>query len=511
MKLSSKLICYHLQKSFPIHTSRLDTEPVLSCPACFEKATPLQDGRIYLVSEPDFRLTFRHPKNILFLIVGASYHDYELSQPNLCVIPQDIPVNMILNKLQEIFLIYDQWNQSLIDSRLRNASIMELMELTDCIIPNPMMLIGMDFTIIASKKWELGDLSNSVLGSSENSWALVDSLKQDLNYEEAFYKTGYFYYPGNDLTVPALCVNISNNDKAVYRLMFSEGEAPLDDTFGFILEYLAQMVSHALSTGIMHNRDKSFPLHQIFISIMTDPGADYVKISQQLSNVGWLSSHMYQCILIQTGLIDQKNLTLNAICNYLENTIPASCATEYKGNAVLFINLDLCTMTVREISDKIEGFIKSSMLNAGYSRKMLGHFNFHRQYTQASVALQVGKRKNPAESIHHFNSIALPYILEQATRKLPAYMICHEKLLSLKYKDEAGQSHLYDTLRCFLEHNQNIAHTANALFIHRTTLLYRLDKIRAFLDSDLTDRDEILYLLLSFHMMDMESENQAEK
>lgn len=165
-------------------------------------------------------------------------------------------------------------------------------------------------------------------------------------------------------------------------------------------------------------------------------------------------------------------------------------------------------MTVHEISDKIEGFIKSSMLSAGYSRKMLGHFNFHRQYTQASVSLQVGKRKNPAESIHYFNSIALPYILEQATRKLPAYMICHEKLLSLKYKDEAKQSHLYDTLRCFLEHNQNIAHTASALFIHRTTLLYRLDKIKAFLDSDLTDRDEILYLLLSFHLMDMEEENQ---
>ena len=508
MKLSAKLICYHLQKSFSIHTSRLDTEPVLSCPACYEKNSQLLNGRIYLITDPDFQLTFHHPKNILFLIIGAVYSNYELTQPNICVIPEDIPANTVFNKLQEIFLIYDQWNQSLMDSRLRNASIQELLDLTGCIIPNPMMLIGMDFTIIASRNWELGDLSNSVLGSSDNSWALVDSLKQDPNYEEAFYKTGYFYYPGNDHAVPALCVNISNNDKAVYRLMFSQGEVPLDDTFGFILEYLSQMVSHALSTGIMHNRDKAFPLHQIFISILTDPGADYVKVSQQLTNVGWLSSHTYQCILVQTGLIDQKNLTLNAICNYLENTIPASCATEYKGNAVLFINLDLSTMTVSEISDKIEGFIKSSMLSAGYSRKMLGHFNFHRQYTQASVALQVGKRKNPAESIHHFNSIALPYILEQATRKLPAYMICHEKLLSLKYRDESGQSHLYDTLRCFLEHNQNIAHTANALFIHRTTLLYRLDKIKTFLGSDLTDRDEILYLLLSFHLMDMESENQ---
>ncbi len=105
----------------------------------------------------------------------------------------------------------------------------------------------------------------------------MDSLKQDPHYEEAFYKTGYFYYPGNGLTAPSLCVNISNNDKAVYRLMFSEGEVPLDDTFGFVLEYLSQMVSHALSTGIMHSRDKAFPLHQIFMSILTDPGADYVK------------------------------------------------------------------------------------------------------------------------------------------------------------------------------------------------------------------------------------------
>ena len=261
MKLSAKIICYHLQKSFSIHTSRLDTFPTLSCPSCFEKSMPLQDGRVYLITDPDFQPTFHHPKNILFLMIGKAYQNYELSQPNMCIIPEDLPVNTVFNKLQDIFILYDQWNQSLMDSRLRNASIQELLDLTTSIIPNPMMLIGMDFTIIASRGWDLGDLSNSVLGSSENTWDIVDSLKQDPHYEEAFYKTGYFYYPGNGLTVPSLCVNISNNDKAVYRLMFSGGEVPLDDTFGFVLEYLSQMVSHALSTGIMHNRDKAFPLH----------------------------------------------------------------------------------------------------------------------------------------------------------------------------------------------------------------------------------------------------------
>ena len=100
-------------------------------------------------------------------MIGKIYQNYELTQPNMCIIPEDIPVNIVFNRIQDIFILYDQWNQSLMDSRLRNASIQELLDLTASIIPNPMMLIGMDFTIIASRDWNLSDLSNSVLGSTE--------------------------------------------------------------------------------------------------------------------------------------------------------------------------------------------------------------------------------------------------------------------------------------------------------------------------------------------------------
>ena len=79
MKLSAKLICYHLQKSFPLHTSRLDTFPTLSCPSRFEKNTSLQDGRVYLITDPDFQLTFHHPKNILFLMIGKNLSELRIN------------------------------------------------------------------------------------------------------------------------------------------------------------------------------------------------------------------------------------------------------------------------------------------------------------------------------------------------------------------------------------------------------------------------------------------------
>lgn len=52
----------------------------------------------------------------------------------------------------------------------------------------------------------------------------------------------------------------------------------------------------------------------------------------------------------------------------------------------------------------------------------------------------------------------------------------------------------YRTLRVYLEENLNATQTARELYIHRSTLLYRLERIREILDSDLTDPDELLYL-----------------
>lgn len=506
MKLSALLVVYHLRDRYPLRASaRLGREPLLCYATLYRNGQALENGRIYIADQSDFVMPSHHLQETLVILTGADFTVSEADYPNLCILPAEVTADEVLQYLQEIFLRYEQWNQSLIDSRLKNSSIQNLLDLTEVVIPNPMMLIGMDFTIIATKKIEFSDLTSPVLGSSESTREIIDSLKMDPNYEAAYYEQHYFYFPGNETAYPSLCVNLMSNQHTVYRLMITEGGVPLDDTFGFVLEYLAEMVSHALSTGVVRSFDTAYPMHRIFSTLLTDPGADYVEISQRLSELGWLSSQSYLCLVVLTGLIDQKNLTLRSICSYIENTLPASCAVELRGNAVVYINLDLAGLGLEEISHRLSGFIQSSMLNLGVSRRMLGHFNFQRQYVQAMVALHEGKRKNPMHFLHPFNAIALDYILEQTTNKLPAYMICHEPLLQLKYEDEANHSHLYETLRCYLEHHQSITQTAEALYIHRSTLLYRLDKIKAQLNTDFSDSDELLYLLLSFHLMEKES------
>lgn len=509
MNLSALFITWHLKQTYPglLASSWLSREPHLKYPVCYGGESRFTGGLIYLLDDAHVSLSGQHLSKCMLIFTGGRTELPLQDYPNVCIMPEGVAMHEVLACIQEIFSRCQQWNQDLTESRLMNSPVQNLIDLTDRIIPNPMMVIGMDFTIIASKKLAYGELRDSVLGSTELTQPLVNALKQDPNYEEAYHRTGYFYYPGNHIATPKLCVNLTKSNKTVYRLMISEGQVPLDDTFGFLLEYLGRIISHALSTNAIQSYDTASTLRNTFQTLLTNPKADYVDISQQLTAVGWLSSHYYQCVLINIGLSDVKNLTLRSICSYIENAIPASCSVEHHGNAVVFINLSLSSLSWDEITQKLAIFIRDSLLTAGYSRKMLGHFNFHRQYVQASIALSVGKRRNPSIWIHQFNQVALPYILEQATRKLPAYMICHEKLLSLRYQDEDAHSQLYETTRCFLEHHQNITRTSEALYIHRSTLLYRLEKIKQILDTDFSDPDELLYLLLSFHLMDLEDQS----
>ena len=509
MKLSAKLLAYYLRKKYGISMSdEMSTEPCLHYPVIYRDRNRELFNIIYIVDSPSFSLPEHLLKRSMLIFTGCQPPEHVRIRPNVCVVPSDATAGEVFLYLQGIFDLYSAWDEALIKSRLGNRPIQNLLDITaGHVISNPMTLMGMDFTVIATRATNYGELRNSVLGTNEATFDLVNAMKNDPNYEDLVQQEGFFTYPGNHIASPMLCVNIRRSQKPAFRLFITPGEVPLDDTFGFVMEHLAEYISHALATNTAVNRDSSHSMHQIFHNILSDPSADYVQVSQQLAALGWSSAHSYRCILVEAGVLDAKNLTLRSICSYIENAIPASCAIEHRGNAVVFINVDLCTLSDNEISQRLAGFIRDSMLNAGYSRTLLGHFNFQRQYLQASLALSVGRRKNPSHWIHHFNDVALTYMLEQTTRRLPAYMLAHERLLALKNMADSSNSPLYHTLQVYLENHLNLTKTSEDLFIHRSTLLYRLDKIHNILHSDYDNPEELLYLMLSFKILEQERDN----
>lgn len=72
---------------------------------------------------------------------------------------------------------------------------------------------------------------------------------------------------------------------------------------------------------------------------------------------------------------------------------------------------------------------------------------------------------------------------------------CEKRLRKLEEYDNANNTDLIETFLSFYRNGFNVSKTANALFIHRNTLQYRLAKISELLDMELDDYMEYLELI----------------
>ena len=122
---------------------------------------------------------------------------------------------------------------------------------------------------------------------------------------------------------------------------------------------------------------------------------------------------------------------------------------------------------------------------------------------EAEYALDIGQTRDPHYWYYRFSDYSFDYLLSRSTEDLPAELLCHPALATLRTYDTAHGTEYARTLICFLRNSQNTTHAANELFIHRTSFMRRMAQIQNLAGIDLDDPDEVLYLLLSAKLLGM--------
>jgi len=110
-------------------------------------------------------------------------------------------------------------------------------------------------------------------------------------------------------------------------------------------------------------------------------------------------------------------------------------------------------------------------------------------YKEAQTAIDVGKVFDTEKSIMHYENLGIGRLIYQ----LPT-TLC-EIFLSEVFKknsiDSLDQETLF-TINKFFENNLNVSETSRKLFVHRNTLVYRLEKIKKLTGLDLRQFDHAI-------------------
>jgi sugar diacid utilization regulator len=157
--------------------------------------------------------------------------------------------------------------------------------------------------------------------------------------------------------------------------------------------------------------------------------------------------------------------------------------------------------------ERLERLIRTEMdhvfLHIGISQETRSIRDYHFGYKQAQKTLTLLCNRFPQKGYMTFNQLGSYSVLYQVGDPVAVQLFIDTYLGSLLRYGNGKNQDLLDTLRVYLQTNGNIKETANLLFIHRSSMKYRLEKIRQIVELDIDDADQRFHLMLAFRLYDL--------
>ncbi len=121
----------------------------------------------------------------------------------------------------------------------------------------------------------------------------------------------------------------------------------------------------------------------------------------------------------------------------------------------------------------------------------------HAAYRQARRAIEIGRVYSPGQTVHMYRTMYLQRFLSDLNPDVASH---YYSLLFNPSTQRLFSEEMLSTIDMFFKKDLNLSETARQLYIHRNTLVYRLDKVQRMLGLDLRRFDDAVTFKILFEM-----------
>ena len=152
--------------------------------------------------------------------------------------------------------------------------------------------------------------------------------------------------------------------------------------------------------------------------------------------------------------------------------------------------------TTNKDLEKVATTIEEALREDGESRVFVGigtlalHLrDLAKSYKEAQIAIEVGKVFDTERYVINYENLGIGRLIYQLPTTLCEMFL--QEVFKKNPIDALDQETLF-TIYKFFENNLNVSETARKLFVHRNTLVYRLEKIKKLTGLDLREFDDAI-------------------
>ena len=492
--IRKEFILSELKYRFPqVIDSISHPQQVVNRPLFFENSGRKFSARIILCTPFELNdLDDLDQSAPLFLCVGQPEQRVQQFL-DVCILPESVHALTLFNFIQRLFDRLDEWAQRLKDVAETSADVALLLDSAAGMLQNPVWLCDARCHVVASSKRYDAELSQ--LNLAESYKLLEQRLLSAVQSEGSMQHLSVSGAP--DLAV--LCFSASG---ARFALVCAASERPFYGSDEVVFEHLSGFVKlmlseRKLSVRALRQRTENEKIEPLLRSLLDQTELES-NILHALNEQGWDEDAWYCVAAAERQNGDMRSAQLYALCDRIESVFPASCAFFLPPVVAAVIRLEhiedesirlTCNELGRQegvhfgICDPVRGLAQLRV------RLLLAQNVLQRIETDATFAVS-------------FAGVAERYFCERSVSEFPAELICLRSVLEMAAYDHEHDTNYIETANRYLKNRFNAVKTANELFIHRSTFLYRLERIKTQFGLDLeAEMTAPLHLLLSLQLV----------
>ncbi len=501
MKLSVNIIFSALKETFPqavlLKKGKNDNELSLYCPHYYDGPFSFCPNRIYIVSPDQLPSDFVADAPCLLItpeLHGKTYHK------NISIITAaGASVVSLFNQVITIFDHYTEWDETLQNLVFHNAPLEEYLKCSYPFIGNAMNVHNNNFTYLARFGETFSPGSNAQLHKRD----FFDPdflLRVDAQSTQSiFYSKEVIHFQDDHFHQEYFFLNLFNGNTAAGRLVVTSNQRPFAPQDSVLVKHLGKYLEAALSFAAFSGSGKNLRRDSLLDYLSGKSHSDDKII--HLKTVSPFSKLKEdQRLYILAGVCQDSDVTEQYIAYQLERALPESVCVLFDSKIVL-----LCAnqpkQSPADLFNEISSLLERFSITAGCSNPFTDFFDLKYCYHQAEFALQAANHKQSDHALHHFKNHTLEHFLQFGCSVLPARLICADCIKTLAEHDETAAVSYCESLRIYLDTGMNSTETARRLNIKRNTFLARLERILRYVDLDLENEDDRLYLQISLRLI----------
>lgn len=520
MKLNLHILAYEL--AFMVKSSKLSEKSelsIFSARIAFDKDTNWEEDVVYIVSEDTLEFTSLNDGKHQMLVISSNDPDKTLYkvQGECLIFGADTAKEQLFKEVCAVFERYNRWEDSVESAITQGASLEHILELGFSMIGNPLALCDTSLHRIATHRWDSVPVYNSLgRAISEPGYANIylNALLQEANLlEKVRGEPHAFVYQLEEDNYKVLHLNIFSGKQRIAYLVTVATLSPIDMRVCSIANRFGELLAFALNASSVMKRHNPYNIDVLSQRILAGEAPDKTYVQYMLEQIGWRETDSY-CVFEFEMLDDATSHNLMTDISLFKTAIRDSSIFCYRAGIIVIHNLTKSRQDYATLVLMLQELLHRRLYAGGGSDVFTGYANLQLYEKEAFYALGYSKKfiSGGKSKITAYQECLLDNFFDLCASNLDLRLLCRSDIREIWIYDKINKTSYIETIYTYLTTGKSLVESAKLLYVHRNTIVHRLNKIIDILGKDIFSSEEsALELLLSCKVLAYLEKKEYEK